>query len=50
MVASLGRPAIAAMAIVFDANDGVVPVAQQVADLFPGANTMAKYVKEHYTN
>jgi hypothetical protein len=50
VVASLGRPAIAAMGVVFDENDGVLLVANQIADVFHGANEMAKYVKAHYTN
>ena len=50
VVASLGRPAIAAMGVTFDENDGVLLVATQIADVFHGANEMAKYVKAHYTN
>ena len=50
VVASLGRPAIAAMGVIFDENDGVLLVATQIADVFHGANAMAKYVKEHYTH
>jgi hypothetical protein len=50
VVAALGRDAINAMAIVFDENDGALLVAQQVADVFKGANSMAKFVGENYKN
>lgn len=50
VVASLGTPALQAMTVVFDENDGVLMVAQQIADVFHGANEMAKFVKSHYTN
>jgi hypothetical protein len=50
VVRSLGRAALAAMGVVFDENDGVLLVAQQIADVFHGANQMARYVKATYTN
>jgi hypothetical protein len=50
VVRSLGREAIAAMGIVYDENDGVPLVAQQIAAVFHGANEMARFVKTHYTN
>jgi hypothetical protein len=49
VVKALGRPAIQAMTVVFTEKDGIPLVAQQIADVFHGANAMAKYVKENYT-
>ena len=48
VVASLGRPAIAAMQD--QQPDDLLSVADRVAAVFKGANAMAKYVKESYTN
>jgi len=48
VVASLGRPAIAAMQD--QQPDDLLSVADRIAAVFKGANAMAKYVKEHYTN
>jgi hypothetical protein len=50
VVAALGRPALTAMAVVYDEKDGVLLVAQQIDDVFKGANAMAKFVKKNYTN
>ena len=35
------------MTIVYDEKDGALLVAQQVADVFKGANSMAKFVGEN---
>jgi hypothetical protein len=50
VVAALGGPANVAMTVTFGPEDGALLVAQQIADVFHGANQMAKYVKATYTN
>jgi hypothetical protein len=51
VVAALGDRANAAMTVTFGPEDGgVLMVAQQIIDVFSGANAMAKYVKQRYTN
>jgi len=48
VVKALGSAAISAMAVTFDEKDGALLVAQQIDDVFKGANAMAAYVLEHY--
>ncbi|MGZ5656203.1 MAG: hypothetical protein ACXWJI_01215 [Caldimonas sp.] len=48
VVKALGSAAITAMTVTFDEKDGALLVAQQIDDVFKGANAMAAYVQEHY--
>jgi hypothetical protein len=48
VVKALGDAATSAMTITFDEKDGALLVAQQIDNVFKGANAMAAYVQEHY--
>jgi len=50
VVHALGSEALSALTVTFDEKDGALLVAQQIDQIFKGANAMAKYVGENYKN
>jgi hypothetical protein len=50
LVKALGPEARSALELPFSAEDGALMVAQQIASVFKGANTMALFVKATYKN
>jgi len=51
VVEALGDRARSALNNAYGGDEDMIPMlADQIADVFHGANTMAKYVKETYTN